>query len=102
MRTVYSLAFSRTAAYRARRRQRRDEARLGKALAFAGGQLQDVQERGNYWLVEWATQDGEVHRSAISKQDLTVVSAGICLDDRDQDFDLQSLVSVMDQRPDWM
>ena len=75
MRTVYSLTFSRTAAYRARRRQRRDEARLGKALAFAGGRLQDVQERGDFWLVEWATQDGEVHRSAISKQDLTVVSA---------------------------
>ncbi len=102
MRAVYGLAFSRTAAYRARRRQRRDEARLGKALTFAGGQLQDFRERGDFWLVEWSTPDGEIHRSAISKQDLTVVSAGICLGDRDQDFDLQSLVSVMDQRPDWM
>ena len=102
MRTVYSLAFSRTAAYRARQQRRRDEARLDRALAFAGGQLQDFRERGDYWLVEWATPDGEVHHSTISKHDLTVASAGICLDGQDRDFDLQSLVSVIDQRPDWM
>ena len=102
MRAVYSLAFSRTAAYRARQQRRRDEARLDKALAFAGGQLHDFREGGDYWLVEWSTPDGEVHRSAITKKDLTVSSAGICLDGRDHDFDLQSLVSVMAQRPDWM
>lgn len=102
MRAVYGLAFSRTAAYQARRQHRRDEARLSQALAFAGGQLQDFQERGDFWLVEWVSQDGEVHRSAISKRDLSVVSAGLCLDGRDQDFDLQSLVRVIDQRPDWM
>ena len=102
MRTAYSLAFSRTQAYRARRQQRRDEARLNKALDFAGGRLHDFHDRGDFWLVEWTTQDGEQHQSAISKQDLTVISAGICLADQDRDFDLQSLVGVMTQRPDWM
>ena len=120
MRTVYSLAFSRTDAGRARRQQRieaertrrqaerarqqqqRDEARLGEALAFAGGQLRDFQDRDDYWLVEWLTPDGQRHHSAINKQDLTVISAGICLSDQDRDFDLQSLVGVMTDRPDWM
>ena len=102
MRAVYRVAFSRTETARARRQQQRDEARLGNALAFAGGHLQDAQDRGNYWLVEWTTRDGQRHHSAISKQDLTVISAGICLSDQDRDFDLQSLVSVMEQRPDWM
>ncbi len=120
MRAAYSLAFSRTDAGRARRQQRieaerahrqaerahrrqqRDEARLGEALAFAGGRLRDFQDRDDYWLVEWLTQDGQRHQSAINKQDLTVISAGICLAGQDEDFDLQSLVSVMTQRPDWM
>ena len=102
MRAVYSVAFSRTETARARRQQQRDEARLGNALAFAGGELQAAQDRGTYWLVEWTTRDGQRHHSAISKQDLTVISAGICLSDQDRDFDLQSLVSVMEQRPDWM
>jgi hypothetical protein len=43
---------------------------------------------------------GESHTSAISKQDLTVVTAGICLDDLDEEFDLQSLVGVVEQRYD--
>ena len=102
MRAVYSLAFSRTETARARRQQARDEARLGDALAFAGGQLQHAQDRGDYWLIEWTTRDGQRHRSAIGKQDLTVISAGICLSDQDRNFDLQSLVGVMEQRPDWM
>ncbi len=102
MRTAYSVAFSRTEAYRIRRQQERDEARLGEALAFGGGRLQDYKDRGDYWLVEWTTPNGERHHSAINKEDLTVLSAGICLSDQDQDFDLQSLVGVIEQRPDWM
>lgn len=102
MRTTYSLAFTRTATYKARMKHQREQARLGEALSFAGGALHDFQDRGDFWLVTWATRDGETHQSAIKKNDLTVMSAGICLDDQDADFDLQSLVSVMEQRPDWM
>ena len=43
-----------------------------------------------------------MHTSLIRKNDLTVVSAGICLDDQDEDFDLMALVGVMEQRPEWM
>ena len=39
---------------------------------------------------------GQRHTSAIGKGDLTVISSGICLSGRARDFDLQSLVGVMD------
>jgi len=102
MRTAYALAWQRTAAGRRRRQQARDASRLDDALRFAGGKLQDFHDREDFWLVEWTTPDGEQHRSAIRKDDLTVLSAGICLSDQDQAFDLQSLVSVITDRPDWM
>jgi hypothetical protein len=38
------------------------------------------------------------HTSAIAKADLTVVSSGICLSGRDRDFDLQSLVGVIEHQ----
>jgi hypothetical protein len=74
----------------------RDEQRLKKALHQGGGDLQGFQDQGNYWVVDWTTSDGEHHTSAISKSDLTVVSSGICLSGLDQDFDLQSLVGVIE------
>jgi hypothetical protein len=75
-----------------------DERRLRDALQTGGGTLDRFQDQGDYWTVEWRTGDGEEHTSAISKVDLTVVTAGICLDDLDEDFDLQSLVGVVEQR----
>lgn len=47
--------------------------------------------------MEWTTAEGDSHSSAISKADLTVISAGIGLSERDRDFDLQSLVGVVEQ-----
>jgi hypothetical protein len=76
--------------------QRRDERRLRQALAMGGGELQEFADHNGYWRVEWSSADGERHTSAISKQDLTVMSAGICLSGQDQDFDLQSLVGVVE------
>jgi hypothetical protein len=80
---------------------RRDERRLRDALAVGGGRLDRFHDKGDFWNVEWRTSDGEEHTSAISKQDLTVITAGICLDDLDEDFDLQSLVGVVEQRYDY-
>ena len=80
--------------------ERRDEARLRGALEFGGGDLRGFRDRGDHWLVEWQTAGGEWHNSAIAKNDLTVVSAGICLDGEDRKFDLQSLVAVVEGR-DW-
>jgi hypothetical protein len=75
-----------------------DEARLQKALRFGGGVLRGYKDRGAYWVVEWTTRDGQRHASAIEKKNLTVMSAGICLSGRDNDFDLQSLVKIVEQR----
>jgi hypothetical protein len=88
---------------RGRRQARRrnapgDEERLREALRVGGGDLRTFNDRGQYWLVEWTTADGERHTSAIAKGDLTVISSGICLSGRDRDFDLQSLVGVIDGR----
>ncbi len=60
--------------------------------------LARFSDKGDFWTVEWRTGDGEEHTSAISKMYLTVMNAGICLDDLDEDFDLQSLLGVVEQR----
>lgn len=73
-----------------------DEVRLRRALACGGGQLRTYADRGEHWQVEWQTSTGEWHVSAIQKSDLTVLSSGICLSGRDRDFDLQSLVGVLE------
>jgi hypothetical protein len=120
MRTTYALAWQQTDTYRRlqqhrttvrdrrrrpRRRQlpnppqlRNDETRLHEALRQGGGELRSARDRGDYWQVEWTTADGQQHISAIEKDDLTVMSSGICLSGRDRDFDLQSLVGVMENR----
>jgi hypothetical protein len=95
MRTVYHLATQHNEAFLPHLRA---EKRLQKALEVGGGQLQQFHDRGDYWTVEWTTADGENHTSAIGKNDLTVISSGICLSGRDRDFDLQSLVGVMEER----
>ena len=73
-----------------------DRARLSEALQMGGANLEGFADRGDYWTVEWTSRSGERHTSAISKEDLTVISSGICLSGRDRDFDLQSLVGVME------
>lgn len=77
--------------------EKRDERKLREALAQGGGELKQFNDRADYWYVEWTTAEGDSHSSAISKADLTVISAGICLSERDRDFDLQSLVGVVEQ-----
>lgn len=84
-------------AIQARREQQYAEQRLRGALAMGGGELCAVQDRGDYWWVEWQTSQGGTHASAIAKPDLTVISAGICLSGRDSDFDLQALVGVVER-----
>lgn len=95
-RQAYDVAFQRTAAGRARRQAASDEARVREALERGGGRLERHLDQGDHWTVEWTTRDGVRHVSAVAKGDLTVVSAGICLSGRDRDFDLQSLVGVIE------
>jgi hypothetical protein len=98
MRAVYELAAQPARELQARRQQEQDESRLADALRLGGGRLHDFQDRGDYWLVEWTTRDGERHHSAIARRDLTVISAGICLSGEDRKFDLHSLVGVVEQQ----
>lgn len=88
MRACYSIARSQC--------KQTDEERLQTALGLAGGVLESFIDREDHWNVFWKTSDGIKHTSAISKKDLSVISAGICLSDRDSDFDLQSLVRVVE------
>lgn len=81
--------------------QYNDESRLGEALGMGGGNLQEFRDQGEFWQVEWTTRNGERHTSAISKGDLTVISSGICLSGYDRNFDLQSLVGVIEARNNW-
>lgn len=99
MRTVYELVAARMKGFE----KLSDEKRLEKALKQGGGDLKEFEDKGDFWRVDWTTVDGVRHTSAIAKQDLTVVSSGICLSGRDRDFDLQSLVGVIEarEREDW-
>ena len=115
MLTVYELVLQQTPAYQEREQHRRqareaggageargaertDEQRLRDALQMGGGRLRTFRDRGEFWQVEWTTRDRERHTSAIAKGDLTVMSSGICLSGCDRDFDLQSLVGVIEAR----
>jgi len=71
-----------------------DRARLRDGLAEAGGRLVDYLEHRDSFRVTF-TVDGDQYVSAVNKSDLTVQAAGICLEGRDGDFDLQSLVGVI-------
>ncbi|MBX9256206.1 hypothetical protein H1Q63_20115 [Desmonostoc muscorum CCALA 125] len=95
IRTVYELATRRIEGFS---QPQQDEKRLRKALQIGGGTLTQFHDRGDYWTVDWTTADGVRHSSAIAKTDLTVISSGICLSGYDRDFDLQSLVGVIEQQ----
>jgi hypothetical protein len=71
-----------------------DELRLSEALDHAGGRLSSYVKRGEVYVVRYIV-DGVEHVSTINQDDLTVVSAGICISGRDQHFDLASLVGVL-------
>lgn len=81
------------------------EQHLRHALAKADAVLHSYSQITNtdgtpgHLVVEWSEQ-GQRHRyrSTIDPH-LNVVSSGICLSDRDRDFDLTSLVSVMTDAP---
>lgn len=98
MRAAYNLATQQAQEFSHLHQQQRDGKRLQAALKMGGGKLQQWSVREDYWVVDWITRDGEQHTSAISKNDLTVISAGICLSGEDEKFDLQSLVGVVERR----
>jgi hypothetical protein len=70
------------------------EIRLSEALAHAGARLQEYTERGDAYVVRYSV-DGRQFTSTIRQNDLTVMTAGICLAGHDRRFDLASLVGVL-------
>jgi hypothetical protein len=94
MRSLYELVAQQIEGFA----QSEPEHRLQQALKLGGGELHQFQDRGDYWTVDWTTADGTRHTSAIAKDDLTVISSGICLSGRDRHFDLQSLVGVIEHQ----
>ena len=77
----------------------RIQERLSEALDHAGGRLTSYIQREDVYVVRY-TVDGRELASTIHRDDLTVVSAGICLAGRDQHFDLTSLVGVLREAAD--
>ncbi|MBS2035116.1 hypothetical protein JST97_09005 [bacterium] len=74
-----------------------DQARLTRALARGGGRLRSFSADNGLFQVSWQDSQGRSHHSTIRRDDLTVMSSGICLSGRDSDFDLTSLVGVMEE-----
>lgn len=75
-------------------RRDREERRVRQALEHAGADMKGLVERSDVYTVTYEV-DGQRHVSAISKNDLSVQVAGICLSGEDSKFDLQSLVGVI-------
>lgn len=75
-------------------RRSQEERRLRAALEHAGAEFKSFVERQDVYTVTYEV-DGERHVSAVSKKDLSVQVAGICLSGEDEHFDLHSLVGVI-------
>lgn len=76
-------------------RPRTDLERLRDALTHSGARLDAYWAQGNDVMRVRYVIDGHSHSADVRINDLTVVSAGVCLSGRDRDFDLTSLVGVM-------
>ncbi|HEY9786697.1 MAG TPA: hypothetical protein V6D17_14945 [Candidatus Obscuribacterales bacterium] len=71
--------------------------RIREALTHADAQLDSFWNVGADRVTIRFQINGITHTCQVREADLTVMSAGICLSGRDQDFDLASLVGVLRQ-----
>jgi hypothetical protein len=71
-------------------------ARLARSVAHGGAQLVSYIEREGVYSVTYRFGE-RTHTSTVRSSDLKVQTSGICLSGRDGDFDLTSLVGVMQE-----
>lgn len=74
----------------------REERKIKNALKRGGAELSSYSEAEGGYVVKWKFE-GEEYTTVVRKEDLSVVSAGICLSNKDELFDLTSIVGVMDE-----
>lgn len=67
---------------------------IRKALEHGGATLDSYYQRRKEYSISFVL-DGIRHTTMVRKDDLTVISAGICLEGEDEKFDLQSLIGVL-------
>ncbi len=72
------------------------DGRLAQSLGHAGGRLVSWMDRGDAYTVTYQF-GAQTHTSTVRADDLSVMTSGICLSGRDRDFDLTSLVGVMQE-----
>ena len=72
---------------------------LIEALGHAGARYRSYSERGGVYVVHYEIE-GRRHVSTVNRDDLSVVTAGVCLSGTDRRFDLTSLVGVLRQAHD--
>ena len=72
------------------------EARLSRSVGHGGGRLVSYIERDGVFSVTYKFGE-RTHTSTVRASDLKVETSGICLSGRDGDFDLTSLVGVMQE-----
>ena len=72
------------------------DGRLAQSLNHAGGRLVSWMDRGDAYTVTYQF-GAQTHTSTVRADDLSIVTSGICLSGRDRDFDLTSLVGVMQE-----
>ncbi len=106
---AYALAFGIQAEARAKKlaaevaeRRKTVDGRIEHALHVGGGTLIGHREAHGALQVEWRDRHGHRHISTLRMEQLEVSMAGaVCLQGRDSDFDLTSLVGVLSQAPDY-
>jgi hypothetical protein len=74
-----------------------DKSRITRALKHAGARLDAywVDDGGTLATVRYEA-GGAVHTVNVLRDDLTLVSAGVCLQGMERSFDLTSVVSVLE------
>lgn len=76
------------------------EYRIKRAVEHAAGVFSKYEEKRDHFRVTYEV-DGHSYTSVIAKDDrLSVLTAGICLNSTDRDFDLASLVNVIREGQD--